>query len=184
MFEKLLKKLASTLKDHNIPYMIIGGQAVLVYGEPRLTKDIDVTLGIGPDFWEKIKHPIEKIGLKILTENPQEFVKKTFVLPTEDPDSGFRVDFIFSITPYEALAIERAITVQIEDVEIKFTSLEDLVIHKMFAGRPRDIEDIINILEKNPYFDKKYILKWLKKFDLSLSKKFVEEFEEILKNLH
>ncbi|GAH87084.1 unnamed protein product, partial [marine sediment metagenome] len=25
--------------------MIIGGQAVLLYGEPRLTRDIDVTLG-------------------------------------------------------------------------------------------------------------------------------------------
>jgi hypothetical protein len=27
--------------------MIIGGQAVLLYGEPRLTKDIDITLGRG-----------------------------------------------------------------------------------------------------------------------------------------
>lgn len=26
--------------------MIIGGQAVMVYGEPRLTKDIDITLGV------------------------------------------------------------------------------------------------------------------------------------------
>jgi len=25
--------------------MVIGGQAVLLYGEPRLTKDIDITLG-------------------------------------------------------------------------------------------------------------------------------------------
>jgi len=27
--------------------MVIGGQAVLLYGEPRLTRDIDITLGIG-----------------------------------------------------------------------------------------------------------------------------------------
>jgi hypothetical protein len=25
--------------------MVIGGQAVLIYGEPRLTRDIDITLG-------------------------------------------------------------------------------------------------------------------------------------------
>ncbi len=30
-----------------IPYMVIGEQAVLLYGEPHLTKDIDITVGIG-----------------------------------------------------------------------------------------------------------------------------------------
>jgi hypothetical protein len=29
--------------------MVTGGQAVLLYGEPRLTKDIDVTLGVDTD---------------------------------------------------------------------------------------------------------------------------------------
>lgn len=26
--------------------MVIGGQAMLLYGEPRLTKEIDITLGV------------------------------------------------------------------------------------------------------------------------------------------
>lgn len=29
--------------------MVIGGQAILLYGEPRLTRDIDITLGINVD---------------------------------------------------------------------------------------------------------------------------------------
>ena len=28
--------------------MVIGGQAVLVHGQPRLTQDIDITLGVEP----------------------------------------------------------------------------------------------------------------------------------------
>lgn len=43
--KELLKKLSIKLEERNIDYMIIGGQAVLIYGEPRLTKDIDITLG-------------------------------------------------------------------------------------------------------------------------------------------
>jgi len=35
MFEKLLEKLAIIFSKNHIPYMIIGGQAVLLYGEPR-----------------------------------------------------------------------------------------------------------------------------------------------------
>lgn len=30
--------------------MIIGGQAVLLYGEPRLTRYIDITLGIDTEY--------------------------------------------------------------------------------------------------------------------------------------
>ena len=41
MFARLLGKIATALNKFKIPYMVIGGQAVLVYGEPRATKDID-----------------------------------------------------------------------------------------------------------------------------------------------
>lgn len=39
--KRLIKRIAKVLDKEKIPYMIIGGQAVLIYGELRLTKDID-----------------------------------------------------------------------------------------------------------------------------------------------
>jgi len=47
VFKELITKIGDALNRKSIPYMIIGGQAVLIYGEPRLTRDIDITLGIG-----------------------------------------------------------------------------------------------------------------------------------------
>ena len=38
MFETLLARLAGALSAAGIPYMVIGGQAVLLYGAPRLTE--------------------------------------------------------------------------------------------------------------------------------------------------
>lgn len=46
MYIKLIKRIAKILSANKIPYMIIGGQAVLIYGEPRITRDIDITLGV------------------------------------------------------------------------------------------------------------------------------------------
>ncbi|HBR21659.1 MAG TPA: hypothetical protein DD713_03700 [Nitrospiraceae bacterium] len=72
MFEKLIVKVASSLKKHEIPYMIIGGQAVLLYGTPRLTRDIDITLGISTD-------KLSLAGKAILAKNPacdRSYVKK------------------------------------------------------------------------------------------------------------
>ena len=38
MFESLLENLGLALAAANLPYVIIGGQAVLLHGEPRLTR--------------------------------------------------------------------------------------------------------------------------------------------------
>lgn len=40
MIEELLKKIAQCLDEDKIPYMIIGDQAVLIYGRPRLNLNI------------------------------------------------------------------------------------------------------------------------------------------------
>ena len=183
MFERLLKKIAIQLKKGAIPYMVIGGQAVLLYGEPRLTRDIDITLGMGVNGLDKIKKIIKAIGLKILVEKEKEFVEQNMVLPTLDKKSGLRVDFIFSFSPYERQAIERGKDIKLGRTLVKFASLEDVVIHKVIAGRARDLEDVRSILLKNPKYNLNYIKKWFKEFDQSLGENFLKVFREIKKGL-
>ena len=183
MFQALLKKIAQKLSDKDIPYMVIGGQAVLLYGEPRLTKDIDITLGLGIEGLGKIKEVFESLSFKVLVRNPVDFVKKTMVLPVLDESSGIRVDFIFSFSKYEKQAIEKANEVNLDNVIVRFAALEDLVIHKIIAKRARDIEDVRSILLKNPEYDMAYIKKWLNEFDKSLDENFGELFNNLVENL-
>lgn len=183
MFQRLLKTVAASLNKSQIPYMVIGGQAVLVYGEPRLTKDIDITLGVGIDRLDEMKGIVDRLGLKYLTERIDDFVKETMVLPVIEQTSGIRIDFIFSFSPYERQAIERARNVPFGRTSVKFASLEDVVIHKMIAERPRDIEDVQSILLKNPGYDSRYIIKWLSEFDSALGKTYRESFEELQEGL-
>jgi hypothetical protein len=140
MFEKLLSKIGVCLDSQSLPYMIIGGQAVLLYGEPRLTRDIDITLGVKIDGLDRLLSAIHKLPLKPLPADIEAFVGETMVLPTLDEHTGIRVDFIFSYTPFEINAIKRAKTVTILGQKIAFASPEDLIIHKIFAGRPRDLD--------------------------------------------
>jgi len=65
----------------------------------------------------------------VLPAEPEAFVQETFVLPTRDAESGIRVDFIFSTTPYERQAEEVVLTGE----PVPFASAEDLLIHKWFA---------------------------------------------------
>lgn len=183
MFEKILSSIGSSLKKHNIPYMIIGGQAVLLYGEPRLTRDIDITLGVNVDYLEKLLAVVQELSLKPIPEDMELFVQQTMVLPALEETTGIRVDFIFSFTPYETEAIKRAKTIIIMEQEVCFASPEDVIIHKIFAGRPRDIEDVRSIIIRNPEMDTKYIQDCLKEFDASSERKdFLKTFEEVLKD--
>lgn len=180
--EDLLKRVANLLSRQKIPYMIIGGQAVLFYGSPRLTRDIDITLGIDTDAIEKIFTLAAKMGLRLLPEKPRRFALETKVLPTEDPASKFRVDFVFSSTPYERQAIRRAKRVKLKRSFVRFASLEDLIIHKMFAGRAIDLEDVSTLLIQNRgKVDLHYIRRWLREFSkLPGKEKLVSTFNHDL----
>lgn len=182
MFKELLKKISLTLDKNAIPYMVIGGQAVLLYGEPRLTRDIDITLGASLDRLEEVVALTRSIGLKSLVE-PDSFTRKTMVLPSQDLDNGIRVDFIFSDYPYEQQAINRARKVKIDDVEVSFATVEDLIIHKIIAGRPRDMEDVKNVVIKHESFDKAYIAKWLSDFSDHLGEPFLDRFNSLCKEV-
>jgi predicted nucleotidyltransferase len=184
MFEDLIARVAQELKKAGLAYMIIGGQAVLFYGMPRMTKDIDITLGVDIGHLESVLPAVDAMGLEIIPKDFRSFAEKTSVLPTKEPGSGIRVDFIFSFTPYERQAISRSRTVLLKGTEVMFASAEDVIIHKIFAGRLRDIEDVRSILVKNPDLDRTYIRKWLSEFEKSPEKKgLTKTFEEALEDL-
>lgn len=168
------------LDGREIPYMIIGGQAVLLHGEPRLTRDVDVTLGISTEKLDQVLELISTIPLEPLVD-PQDFTMQTMVLPCKNHENHIRVDFIFSFSPYERQAMNRVSKVEVGGVSVKFSSPEDLIIHKVFAGRPRDMEDAKGVLLKNPEMNLAYIRHWLNELSMAVSEPFLDRFEEVLK---
>ena len=185
MIEKLIKNIARHLDKDKIPYMIIGGQAVLLYGTPRLTRDIDITLGIDTDKFPIVRKLCKKLKLKILPKNAEDFVRDTKVLPVEERKLRIRVDFIFSFTPYEGQAIQRARKVLIDGYLVRFAACEDVIIHKLFAGRAIDEEDVKNILIKNKRkINHKYIRRWLAKFSkIAAQKDLLKRFDNLLRQI-
>ena len=184
MFQETLSRIGASLDRHGLSYMIIGGQALLLHGEPRLTRDIDITLGANADRLDNLLTVVQELSLKPLPDDIESFVRETMVLPTLDEKTGIRLDFIFSFTPYERAAIKRGKKVSIEGQEVNFASAEDLIIHKVFAGRPRDIEDVKTVILKNPGIDRQYIRAWLKEFDKSddssEKRSFLKTFEGVV----
>lgn len=183
-FKAALKDIQDFLKKQGVPYMVIGGIGNLVWGEPRLTVDIDITIQMSPaKEWDFIK----EIGsrFRILVDNPEDFVKKTKVLPVEITE-GIKGDIIFAGLDYEKMAIERAVEVEIsKNNRVRVCTAEDLIIHKAISEREKDWQDIEGILlRRGALLDKKYLDKWLHEFASALDKPGIQKrFEKLWKEI-
>ena len=178
-FETLLAKISKALEQEGVPYMVIGGQAVLIYGEPRFTRDIDITLGVDTDQAARIFKIARELSLEPRENATEEFVKRNALLTVEDRETKIVVDFIFSFLPYERQAIQRAKLVHIGAASVRFATAEDTIIHKLFAGRPLDIEDAKSIVNNTRDLDKSYLKRWLKDFSGVAGRDLVREYDAI-----
>jgi hypothetical protein len=159
--ERFLAALTTELGRMKLPFMLIGGQAVLVHGAIRITEDIDATLAADPGQLASVLEACAALALVPTPTDVQAFVAETFVLPARHPATGIRVDFIFSSTAYERQAIARASTMDLAGTPVPFAAAEDLIIHKLFAARPRDLEDVRGIvLRKGTQLDWGYMEAW------------------------
>ncbi|MBC8204078.1 MAG: nucleotidyltransferase [FCB group bacterium] len=179
--EQSLFKIAIFLDDNIVPYMVIGGIANAVWGEPRATLDIDVTIWIEND---KIPGFVDKVSqnFKILSRQPLDFIEKTNVLPLIDDD--VRIDIIFGRLPFEKEAVRRAVTRKINDHDIRFISVEDLIIQKIISEREKDYSDAQKLVSKNKkIINKKYIEKRLKKLSELFNRlDILEDYHRWIKN--
>lgn len=145
MLEKTLLRIAKILDENKIPYMLIGGYAMALHGVPRMTQDVDISLGIDIDQIDTILSATRSEYVTIV-ENPVEFARNTNVLLLQDRETGVRVDMIFTFIDFERDAIARSDKFEILGKFVSFVSLNDLIVYKMLAGRERDKEDVRTIL--------------------------------------
>lgn len=143
-FERTLGRLATRLFGAEIPWMVVGGIAVLVHGVARLTRDIDVTVLLRPEQSLWLAEVLRPEFLPLVKEVEQ-FVSETRVLPLRGED-GTPVDVIFAGLPFEEDAIVRARSERLGATTIRVCTPEDLIVMKILSSRTKDREDVVRIV--------------------------------------
>jgi hypothetical protein len=159
--------LKDFLEEHAIRYMVIGGVANSVWGEPRATTDADLVLLLGG---RSIAEFVELVSTRFqfLRPNPVEFARRTYVVPIQATDD-VSADLSLAMLPYEEQAIGRAMVTDIEGVRVPVCTAEDLVIYKAISERAKDWLDIEGILlRQGTKLDRDYVVGWLKQFAQAL----------------
>jgi hypothetical protein len=137
---ELLAALAPVLARWGRWY-VFGAQAVVVYGVPRLSADLDVTLSLQPDTPDRFARDMEAAGFEWRIPDP-DFVRRTRVMPFIHVATGMPLDVVLAASGLEDDFLARAITVDVGGTRVPVIHVEDLIIGKILAGRPKDIEDV------------------------------------------
>lgn len=122
-------------------YCIIGGLAVQRWGEPRTTRDVDLTVltGFG-DESRFISGLLDRFEARVA--DPSQFALRTRVVLLSG-SAGTPIDVSLGAIPFEERAVARSSAFQIDEgVAIQTCSAEDLIVLKAFAGRDQDWLDI------------------------------------------
>lgn len=147
---RALADLARAFAELGRRWYVFGAQAVAAAGVPRFTADIDVTVEAAPRDLEVLVNAFAKRRLtpRDVADLPR-FVAETRVVPVVH-GSGLPVDVVLAGPGLEEEMLARVRLRKIGKMEIPFIETGDLVVLKVLAGRPKDLEDVRALLRLHP----------------------------------
>lgn len=137
---ELLTALTPVL-EHWGRWYVFGAQAVVTYGVPRLSADVDVTIGLSPDAPDRFVDDMRSAGFILRVRDP-EFVRKTRVMPFVHEPTSMPLDIVLAASGLEDEFLDRASAVTFGNLRVPFIDPSDLIIAKVLAGRPKDLDDV------------------------------------------
>ena len=143
---RVLAAAAGAIEKWCDGWYLFGAQAVVVWGRPRLTADVDVTIRLRPEDTASFWHDMEDAGFRLRVPDPERFLARTRVLPFLHVPTQLPLDVVLAGPGIEDKFIERAVRIEIEGLSVPVASPEDLIVMKVLAGRPKDLEDVRSVL--------------------------------------
>jgi hypothetical protein len=150
--------LQTFFRERGWSFCFIGGIALQAWGEPRLTRDVDVSLFTG--FGDEGRYVADLLAhFSSRIDGAEGFALDNRVLLLVSAD-GIPFDVAMAGFPFEEAIIGRAQPVEfLEDVSLNVCSADDLVVLKAFANRAKDWMDIEGIiLRQRSILDRPQIL--------------------------
>lgn len=168
------------LETAGIQSVVIGGLAVAVWGEPRVTKDVDLRVLLARDQTDLLLSALST-DFKFLSDSAEKKLQQLGFIFMEDIH-GVRVDFLLPDTAFDIETINRGRRIEpIAGWPFTVCTAEDLIVSKLITNRPRDEEDVrLVIRRQHTNLDDGYIEHWLREYEMMLDDStFVKSYQQL-----
>ena len=146
-FSKDVQVFLKLLADHDVKYLIVGGEAVIYYGHARLTGDVDFFYRSTKKNAAKLYRALDEFwggdipGISALEELMEPGLILQFGVP---PNRIDLINRISGISFQEAWKGRKTTSIEIRGKQIPtyLIGLKELIKNKEAIGRPKDLEDL------------------------------------------
>jgi len=145
-FLEALQAFHEALVELGAPFTFIGGVAVIARGVPRLTVDIDATVRAPDTDVDSIFEALARHNIGPRMDQAREFARKNHVFLALHEPTGTPIDLSLAYLEFEDEAIRSSDEINYAHLRIPVARAEDLVVYKIVAFRPRDIDDAEKLL--------------------------------------
>lgn len=163
--ERALADVAKVLRGLDAPAAVIGGIAVITWGRARSTGDVDVAVYAPVEAVDEVSRVFADAGFVAREPDAVAFARESFVLLLEHAATGIPIDVSLAQLDFERRALEASEERAFGSVSIPVPGVSDLVIYKLLAGRPRDLEDVEALIALGYELDTEHIERELDQFD-------------------
>jgi hypothetical protein len=180
--DKTLCEMVAFLERTQLPYVLMGGLAVRVYGIPRPTYDIDFTLAIPRSSLLDFYRQLQALGYTVPDPYLTGWVDCVAGMPVVKirffgGENGIDIDFFLAESEFQGQVLMRRRREKIDDLDAWIVSPEDLILLILISRRPRDMADIGDILFTQGRLDDSYMRFWANKLEIS------EHLEQVLSDV-
>lgn len=163
MEKQLVITIIEALEAEQVPHMLAGSFASMVYGIPRSTKDVDFVVELEEPAFSRLMTKLEPH----FELDPQQYLEtstwtRRYILKARR--SAFKVEFFLkSEDPHHLIQWSRRRTVfnNILQHHVTMPTAEDVIVQKIRWGRPQDRIDAENVMDvQSPNLDWSYIEHW------------------------
>ena len=145
-FLEALQAFHDALVELGAPFTFIGGVAVIARGVPRLTVDIDATVRAPDTDVDSIFDALARHSIRPRMDQAREFARTHHVFLAVHGPTGTPIDLSLAYLEFEDQAIRSSDEIDYAHVRIPVARAEDLVVYKIVAFRPRDLDDAEKLL--------------------------------------
>jgi hypothetical protein len=180
---RALKHAWITLESLQLPMAVMGGIALSAWKHIRATRDVDLLIGVAERGTDEIVQKLVEAKFRpkrqppVLTLGQLHIVQLLYGPPGAYMD--FQIDLLLAESKYQQEALTRRTPTRLPDLDLEVfvLSCEDLILHKLLAGRIIDRADAAALLRANrARLDLGYLMHWVG--ELALAAELAEVWQE------
>ncbi len=140
MLNEDYKDMLRALSGEKVKFLLVGAYAMAAHGYPRATMDIDIWIMPSGENVDAVMRALRHFGAPLNDLTREDLLKEGTVF--QIGVAPRRIDLINSASGLQFDEVyKRSLSVNVDGIEVRVPSIDDLIRNKRATGRTKDLAD-------------------------------------------